>query len=87
MLVLTKIWSFIKWHIRKLTLDMFLWIMFCFCAGAYMNSQNQIFLNIAQGLFLYGFGKFTLYMVKESYGKFEKEQQGLFETIKNSDSK
>jgi hypothetical protein len=47
----------------------------------------KYFVNIAQGLFLYGFGKFMLYMVKSFNGKFEKEQQGLFETIKNFDSK
>jgi hypothetical protein len=80
-----KILSFIKWHICKITLDMFLWGVFCFCGTAYMNTQNQIYLNIAQALFLYGFGKFTIYIVKESYNKFEKEQQGLFDTIKNSD--
>jgi len=82
-----KILSFIKWHIRKLTLDMFLWMVFCFCCSAYANSQNQSYLYIAQALFFYGFIKFTIYIVKESYEKFQKEQQQLFETIKHSDSK
>ena len=80
-----KILSFIKWHIRKVTFDMFLWMVFCFSVTSYVSSQNQIYMNIAQGLFLYGFGKFTWYLTKESYEKFEKEQQGLFDTIKNSD--
>jgi hypothetical protein len=82
-----KVFSFIKWHIRKLTLDMFLWMVFCFCATSYMETQNQTYLHVAQALFLYGFAKFTLFVVRESYEKFEKEQQGLFETIKNSDKK
>jgi len=82
-----KIFSFIKWHIRKLTLDMFLWGVFCFSGTAYMSTQNQTYLYIAQALFLYGFGKITWYIVKESYDKFQKEQQDLFETIKHSDSK
>ena len=82
-----RILAFIKWHIRKVTLDMVLWGVFCFCGTAYVNTQNQTYMYIAQALFLYGFGKFTVYIVKESYEKFEKEQQSLFETIKNSDKK
>jgi len=82
-----KILSFIKWHIRRITVDGFLWAVFCFCGSAYISSQNQTYLYIAQALFLYGFGKFTICIVKESYEKFQKEQQHLFETIKNSDSK
>jgi hypothetical protein len=82
-----KFLSFIKWHIRKLTLDMFLWAVFCTCVSASLNSQDKIYLYIAQALFLYGFGKFTVYIVRESYEKFQKEQQQLFETIKNSDNK
>lgn len=82
-----KVWSFIKWHIHKTTLDMVLWGVFCFSGTAYMNTQNQTYLYIAQALFIYGFGKFTVYLIKESYEKFEKEQQELFETIKNSDNK
>jgi hypothetical protein len=82
-----KIWAFIKWHIRKLTLDMFLWMMFCFSATGYVNTQSQTYLYMAQAIFIYGFGKFTWYIVKESYKNFEKEQQDLFETIKNSDKK
>ena len=82
-----KIFSFIKWHVRKLTLDLILWGVFCFSVSAYMSTQNQTYLYMMQGLFLYGFLKFTWYVTKESYQKFEKEQQDLFETIKHSDSK
>jgi hypothetical protein len=82
-----KFLSFIKWHIRKLTLDMFLWAVFCFCVSASYSSTDKTYLYIAQALFLYGFSKFSWYMIRESYEKFQKEQQQLFETIKNSDSK
>jgi hypothetical protein len=82
-----KIWSFIKWNLRKVTLDMTLWGIFCFCLSAHMSSKNEVYLHIAQALFLYGLVKFMVYVVKESYEKFEKEQQDLFEMIKNSDKK
>lgn len=82
-----KILAFIKWHIRKLTLDMVLWGVFCFAVTSWANTQNQTYMYIAQALFLYGFGKLSIWMIKESYEKFQKEQQDLFETIKNSDKK
>lgn len=82
-----KVLSFIKWHIRQITLDGVLWAIFCFCGSAYVSSKNQTYLYIAQALFLYGVGKFSIWMIKESYEKFQKEQQQLFETIKHSDSK
>jgi hypothetical protein len=82
-----QIFSFIKWHIRKITLDLILWGVFCFAVTAYVNTQNQTYLYMVQALFMYGFCKFTWYMTKESYEKFQKEQQDLFETIKNSDKK
>jgi len=82
-----KILSFIKWHIRKLTLDMCLWMVFCFCVSSWASSKNETMFQIAALIFLYGFCKITWSLVKESYKTFEEEQQSLFDTIKNSDKK
>jgi Ca2+/Na+ antiporter len=82
-----KILSFIKWHIRKLTLDMALWMVFCFCMSSWATSKNETMFQVAMVLFVYGFCKLTWYFVKESYEKFEKEQQELFDKIKHSDVK
>jgi hypothetical protein len=82
-----KIIAFIKWHLRKLTLDMVLWMVFCFCGSLWASTQSQTLLNIIQILFVYGFLKLTWSLVRDSYKTFEKEQQDLFDKIKHSDSK
>lgn len=66
---------------------MVLWMAFCFCVSNWATSKSESMFNIAVLIFTYGFCKFGWYMIKESYQTFEKEQQGLLDTIKNSDSK
>lgn len=82
-----KFIPFIKWHLRKISLDMALWITFCFSCSFYVNTLNDTFFYIAASIFVYGLAKFTWYLTKESYKTFEKEQQGLLDKIKHSDVK
>lgn len=80
-----KIWSFIKWHARKMTLDMALWMIFCASLSIWANSQNKTFFYISAVIFVYAFCRILWDLIKRSYNNFEKEQQSLFETIKSSD--
>lgn len=63
------------------------WMVFCFCMSAWANTKEETYFHIASALFLYGFVKITWFLVKESYKTFEREQQDLLNTIKNSDKR
>ena len=88
-----KIWAFIKWHYRKLQIWQKIWILGCMSVGwaiaSPSHSQEQYIAGVASAVCMLGvfFKWFVWDPVKDSYEKFKKDQQGLFDTIKNSEKK
>ena len=86
-----KIWSFIKWRWQKWERWQRVWVVAFFFLGAGVGAKQPaqtVLLAIPVGIFFFYLGKWWIWdPVKESYQEYQKEQQGLFDTIKHSDSK
>ena len=86
-----KIWSFIKWRWQKWERWQKLWIISAWFFGAGMSASEAYklyLLAVPLTIFFFYVGKWWIWdPIKESYQEYQKEQQGLFDTIKHSDSK
>lgn len=86
-----KLWSFIKWQWAKCEAwqKWFIFTAFLFVIGVTSKSTVGAFcLGFSISIFFYFITKwFLVDPIRNSWEEFKKEQNGLFDTIKDSDKK
>jgi len=86
-----KIWAFIKWHYRRLEVWQKIWLFGTMAFGwAWASPDHSTEQFVAFMIFVTCIGgllaKWWFWdSIRSSYKKFQEEQQGLFDTIKNSE--
>ena len=83
--------GWLRWQWRKWETWQKVWMVGFFFFGAGVNAEQPfktVLWAIPAGIFFFYLGKWWIWEpIKESYENYQKERQGLFDTIKNSHEK